>query len=171
MPMRRPGASDMPFDPGADCADLNAGNEAEGRACFSHVFAAEPLAVRDALRRAVARFARQLSEEDAGTLELVLAEALNNIAEHAYAGCAPGPVTLTLRRCGNALDGVIEDEGRALPGGSLPAGRMQPVADRPADLAEGGWGWALIRALAQDIRYRRDAGGNRLTFRILLGAG
>lgn len=169
--MRRPGASDMAFEPGVDCADLQTGTAAAGRTCFRHVFAGEPLAVRDALRRAVARFARQLSTEDAGTLELVLAEALNNIAEHAYAGRAPGPVTLTLQRANDALDCVIEDGGAALPGGTLPAGRMQPVADRPADLAEGGWGWALIRALAQDIDYRREGGRNRLAFRILLGAG
>lgn len=171
MPMRRPGASDMPFDPGADYADPSAEIHPASRTGFRHVFAAEPLAVRDALRRAVARFARQLSAEDAGTLELVLAEALNNIAEHAYAGLAPGPITLTLRRTADALDCAIEDSGGALPGGTLPDGRMQPVADRPADLAEGGWGWALIRALAQDIHYHREGGRNRLAFRILLGAG
>lgn len=167
MQTRRPGASAMPFDPGALCADADAG----GGADFRHVFVAEPMAVRGALRRAVARFARQLSEEDAGTLELVLAEALNNIAEHAYAGMTPGPVALRLRRAQGALDCEIEDEGRALPGKVLPAGQMQRVAEKLGDLAEGGWGWALIQALAQDIRYQREGRRNRLTFRILLGAG
>ncbi|PKP73964.1 MAG: ATP-binding protein [Alphaproteobacteria bacterium HGW-Alphaproteobacteria-6] len=193
MPMRRHGAPDMRSDPGAPCTEDRAtrsrpdaadapgrcGDPVAGRpdqgtgpgAGFHHEFTAEPMAVRDALRRAVARFARQLSAEDAGTLELVLAEALNNIAEHAYAGQAPGRVMLALHRAPDALDCVIEDDGRALPGGILPDAAIQPVAENLGDLAEGGWGWALIRILAQDIRYCRRDGRNRLGFRILLGGG
>ena len=45
---------------------------------------------------------------------------------------------------------------------------MQPVAATVEGLAEGGWGWALIRDLTTDIRYTREDGRNRLTFRIPL---
>jgi len=160
-----------PDSRGGKAADRRRDQGIGACAGFHHEFSAEPMAVRDALRRAVARFARQLSAEDAGTLELVLAEALNNIAEHAYAGQAPGRVMLALRRAPEALDCIIEDDGRALPGGVLPDAAIQPVAENPGDLAEGGWGWALIRILAQDIRYCRKGGRNQLGFRILLGGG
>lgn len=131
-------------------------------------FVAEPNAVRDALRRAVARFARRITPEDAGTLELALAEVLNNVAEHGYADLPPGPVQLDLRRAGRALHCRVEDEGHPMPGLALPEGSLQPVAETVAGLAEGGWGWALIRDLTTDIRYAREDGRNRLTFRIPL---
>ena len=135
---------------------------------FQTGFLAEPHAVRDALRRAVARFARRITPEDAGTLELALAEVLNNVAEHGYAGLPPGPVQLDLRRAGGDLHCVVEDEGHPMPGLVLPEGSLQPVAATVEGLAEGGWGWALIRDLTTDIRYTREDGRNRLTFRIPL---
>lgn len=137
---------------------------------FRANFLAEPNAVRDALRRAVARFARRITQEDAGTLELALAEVLNNVAEHGYAGLPPGPVQFHLRRAGGALHCRVEDEGHPMPGLVLPPGSLQPVAETVEGLAEGGWGWALIRDLTTDIRYTRVGGSNRLTFRIPLAA-
>ncbi|MBC7142968.1 MAG: ATP-binding protein [Rhodobacteraceae bacterium] len=135
---------------------------------FHIAFLAEPNAVRDALRRAVARFARRITSEDAGTLELALAEVLNNVAEHGYADLPPGPVRLDLRRADGALECLVEDEGHPMPGLVLPEGSPQPVAATVEGLAEGGWGWALIRDLTTDILYTRDDGRNRLTFRIPL---
>lgn len=137
---------------------------------FRADFLAEPNAVRDALRRAVARFARRITEEDAGTLELALAEALNNVAEHGYAGLPPGPVRLDLRWADGALECRVEDEGHPMPGLILPEGSLQPIAETVGGLAEGGRGWALIRALTTDIRYGREDGRNRLTFRIALAS-
>lgn len=57
-----------------------------------------------------------------------------------------------------------------MPGLVLPPGSLQPVAETVEGLAEGGWGWALIRDLTTDIRYTRVGGRNRLTFRIPLAA-
>lgn len=135
---------------------------------FRQVFSAEPSAVRVALRRAVARFARRITPDDAGTLELALAEVLNNVVEHGYAGLPPGPVRLDLRRAGAALHCLVEDQGHPMPGRILPEGAMPPVATTAGGLAEGGWGWALIRDLTTDICYTRENGRNRLTFRIPL---
>lgn len=135
---------------------------------FRATFPAEPNAVRDALRRAVARFARQITPEDAGTLELALAEVLNNVVEHAYAGLPPGQIELDLMRAGMSLHCRIEDAGHPMPELALPSGAMQPVAPAIEDLAEGGWGWALIRDLTADIEYFRENDRNRLTFRIPL---
>ncbi len=131
-------------------------------------FRADGPAVRRALGRVMGRLSPEFSEDDAGTVELTLAEVLNNIVEHAYATRQPGPVRLWLERRGGGLMCRIEDEGRPMPDLTLPEGRMQPVADRIEDLAEGGWGWALIRNLTHDLAYVRAGRTNRLSFRIPL---
>ncbi len=136
--------------------------------CFGRRFPAEPLAVREALRAAVARFARRLSPEDAGALELTLAEVLNNIVEHAYGARGGGPVDLALCHAGGTLRCRIEDCGRPMPQLSLPESRLPPTAVAVGDLAEGGWGWSLVRGLTEDLTYVRDGDRNRLTFRIPL---
>ena len=144
--------------------------EAQDHAQFR--FQAKGSEVRKVLRRAVARFNRQISSEDAGTLELTLAEILNNIVEHAYADIPPGPVVLSLHRQGGSLTCQIEDHGHPMPGLRLPEGRMQDLASEIMDIAEGGWGWALIRAMTTGLEYERLHNTNRLTFRLpLAGAG
>jgi serine/threonine-protein kinase RsbW len=77
-------------------------------------------------------------------VELVLAEVLNNVAEHAYAG-GSGPVEVGLapRPCGIACR--IVDSGLAMPNGQLPRGTCH--RSTPGDLPEGGFGWHLIRSL------------------------
>lgn len=131
-------------------------------------FVAHEREVRRVLADLRAALAGHIAEEDAGSLELALAEALNNIVEHAYAGRAPGVVSVSVMRnaAGDALLCRIEDDGLPMPGLTLPEGRMQPIAARIEDLPEGGWGWALIRALTEGITYARQAGRNRLDFRL-----
>lgn len=135
-------------------------------ATFRHQCRAEPAAVRDALRRAVARFARRITIEDAGTLELTLAEALNNVVEHGYARLEPGPIDLTIVKCSAALECRIIDAGVPMPGLAAPNSGIQPPPRRMEALPEGGWGWALIRELTTDLDYRRENGRNILTFRV-----
>lgn len=137
-------------------------------------FAATESAVRPVLRQTLRRFADRLSEEDAGNLELALAEVLNNIVEHAFAGRPPGYVHLAVTRESAAVFCRVEDDGQPMPGLRLPKGAFVPVAERIEDRAEGGWGWALIRALTFDLAYERTACRNYLTFRVpaaTLGAG
>jgi serine/threonine-protein kinase RsbW len=129
-------------------------------------FAAEPTAVRAALRGAVARFARQIGHADAGALELTLAEVLNNIVEHAYAG-EDGSISLSIEAGGPALRCEVVDQGRAMPGLSPPPGHSPDSLAAQRDLlGEGGWGWHLIRSLTQDLDYVRIGAENRLSFRI-----
>lgn len=134
---------------------------------------AEECEVRRVLQDIRARMAGRLSPDDAGSLELALAEVLNNIVEHAFAGRAPGLITVSLTEAGkgDALLCRVEDDGLPMPGMTLPEGHMQPVAERIGDMAEGGWGWALIRTLTEEIVYERRAGHNRLHFRLPLSAG
>ena len=103
-----------------------------------------------------------VSPDMLGSIELVMAEALNNIAEHAYAGLEPGPMIIEARRDDAALSIRLCDRGHALPGGALPAGRL-PDSSGPRDtLPEGGFGWFLIRDLTSAIAYNREGGENRL---------
>lgn len=135
---------------------------------FRQTFMADLFAVRHVLRGAVARFARRLTAEDAGTLELVLAEVLNNIVEHGYRDLAPGRIEIDLRHSGTWLDCRIVDGGRPMPDLAPPDCPL-PAADVAIDdLAEGGWGWTLIRELTDDLRYQRENGRNRLSFRVPL---
>lgn len=150
----------MPPDPGKSTRTTS----------FDLHLRAEQREVRRVLQDLRTRMAGQLSPDDAGSLELALAEVLNNIVEHAFADRAPGQVSVSLRQAdrGDALLCRVEDDGHPMPGMTLPEGHMQPVAERIGDLAEGGWGWMMIRALTEDVAYERQAGHNRLHFRLPL---
>ncbi|MGB3148905.1 MAG: ATP-binding protein [Paracoccaceae bacterium] len=127
-------------------------------------FGAEEAEVRQVLRRAVARFARQITQADAGSLELTLAEVLNNVVEHSYAGQDRGLVYLSVRRNGDALVCQVEDFGCPMPNLSLPDGALPQEPQSIENLPEGGWGWALIRAMTTNLDYARIADKNRLSF-------
>lgn len=94
--------------------------------------------------------------------ELVLAEAMNNIVEHAYDD-AGGLLRLTLLRGRQHVICRLLDRGRPLDGLRLPLARS-PIPDRMPDggPTEGGYGWFLIHSLSQRLHYRRADGMNRL---------
>ena len=127
------------------------------------VIRAEPSSVRAALQTiTAAQPVCDLTDDQRGTVEIVLAEVLNNVAEHAYAYAA-GPVAVTVALIPGGLACDVMDEGAPMPGGQLPEGRLPD-----GDLPEGGFGWHLIRSLTQDLSYRRQRGTNRLGFVIPL---
>ena len=123
----------------------------------------DPQAVRDGLRRLLTTTPMcDLSDDFRGTTEIVLAEVLNNIVEHAYAESA-GQIEVTLDYDHPMLSFEVADTGLPMPSGRLPVGELVPLQDC-TDLPEGGFGWFLIRTLARGMTYRRRADGNRLTF-------
>ena len=108
-----------------------------------------------------------LPEEALIRLELVLAEIMNNIVEHAYAGADSGDMMLEASVHGRAIWCHLRDKGRAMPGGKLPCPRRYDLdAMRMDDLPEGGFGWGLIHDLTQGLSYRRFAEENHVRFRI-----
>lgn len=126
----------------------------------SFVLPSDADAVRDGLRDALGLSPLdRLSDDDRGTAEIVLAEVLNNVVEHAYATHS-GDIRLFLSLGDGSLHCVIEDEGHPMPGGNPPAGNLPD----PKEMPEGGFGWHLIRILSSDLRYERDGRCNRLSF-------
>lgn len=123
-----------------------------------------PLAVRGALAQMTRYLQRRCPGAGLGAAETVLAEALNNIVEHAYAG-GRGRIRLCLRIRGNDIHCCIADQGHPMPGGTPPRGELAPLPP-DAPLPEGGFGWHLIRALSQDIAYQHESGRNCLSFRV-----
>lgn len=112
----------------------------------------------------------QLGPEEAGTVELVLAEVLNNVVEHAYPESdAAGPITVECVHRDDGLHLRVRDHGRIMPHDKLPDGQIPNLGMDIRDLPEGGFGWFLIHDLARDVRYQRLGCQNRLDFRIAVG--
>lgn len=99
----------------------------------------------------------------AGDVQIALAEAVNNILEHAYGGSRCGMVEIEARLTPACLTLILRDSGRALPGGTLPAAKLPDLTVDARDLPEGGFGWFLIAELTSHIHYQRRDGRNQLT--------
>jgi serine/threonine-protein kinase RsbW len=123
------------------------------------VLAADPVAIREGLQGLFALdLLKPLTEESRDAAEIVLAEVLNNVVEHAYSQY-PGKIEVWVMRREDFLFIRMEDDGLPMPGGDLPGGRMIKVDDLP----EGGFGWFLIRNLSHELTYQRDGKHNILS--------
>lgn len=107
-----------------------------------------------------------LDEDFCGTAEIVLAEALNNVAEHAYPGEARGMAQLKLRLTPDGCDFDLTDQGKPMPGLILPVGQLPPLDGPRPELPEGGFGWFLIRTLSDHLTYTRKNGTNHVHLRL-----
>jgi len=130
---------------------------------FETELAASPVAIRATLaelrdRMAAAGMAAALLSR----VEMVLAEVLNNVAQHAYAGDPCGRVRLRACLSRRGVCVAVCDTGGPMPQGAPPAGHL-PDPSVPRDsLPEGGFGWYLIHDQTDSIRYRRAHGTNHL---------
>ncbi|MAM25408.1 MAG: serine/threonine protein kinase [Rhodobacteraceae bacterium] len=105
-----------------------------------------------------------LSAEDRDAVEIVLAEALNNIVEHAYCAARVAcPIDIMCRHGERALDIRITDGGRPMPD-DCPPPRTEPTPIPQ----ENGFGWMLIHTLTDDVSYCRRRGKNHLAMRLPL---
>lgn len=126
---------------------------------FCLTLAADPVAIRESLARVAASGPLAgLSDNHRAKAEIVLAEVLNNITEHAYSGRV-GEILLCLVTTPAGLDCLTEDRGAAMPAGGPPKGTL-PEEDFP----EGGFGWFLIRSLTCGLVYQRRDDRNILHF-------
>ena len=120
----------------------------------------------------VATLAEQVSEACSGRdgqyseatdmLRLCLAEALNNIVEHAYSGAEGKPIFADVQLSEGSYEVRLIDEGKPMPGGDAPAGDATYDLDDMANLPEGGFGWMLIRSEMDLVSYERRDGCNVL---------
>jgi anti-sigma regulatory factor (Ser/Thr protein kinase) len=104
---------------------------------------------------------------------IALAEALNNIEEHAYSGRPEQPVLVEIdaaRRLRKMLKS--KTAGFLCRAASLPAGQYAFGGSGGAldEMPEGGFGWALLRRLTRELAYQRQKEWNRLTLCDLLMA-
>lgn len=147
-----------------DPARADPGGDPQLSADFLLHATATETSVRALLEDARTRLAaRGIPEQVCGTVELALAEALNNIVEHAYAQAETGTITLDARLVPGGLRCILSDRGAPLPARTLPRGHPPRVDTARDALPEGGFGWFLIRSLAREVHYAREAGVNRLT--------
>jgi serine/threonine-protein kinase RsbW len=131
------------------------------------VFPANPLAIRENLAQLQGLYPlTALTPDHLAMVELVLAEVLNNVAEHAYSGGA-GDVEVALSLGPGGLLCQVRDSGAPMPEGALPDGALPELSETAFDdLPEGGFGWHMIRSLTQGLGYSRTGGCNRLTFTV-----
>lgn len=131
------------------------------------VFGSSPMGVREALRSTLQGLRHlNLTDDATSRVELVLAEVMNNIVEHAYSDGAEGMIELHVTYDKNVLKCVALDDGRSLPGGVMPDPAPPSPAPRLADEKESGFGWYLIRELSNELVYARVDDRNRLSFRL-----
>ncbi len=114
-------------------------------------------------------FAAGIPSEDIGSIAIVLAEALNNVVEHAFTSSEGQTITLVVRARSKSLLFEIRDKGKPMPKGRAPMGNHPMTEFHQFDaLPEGGYGWFLIRELVQDLVYDRQNDENILFFRYRL---
>jgi serine/threonine-protein kinase RsbW len=111
-------------------------------------------------RLALAGVARTLPAEDdvVADLKLAVTEACGNAVRHAY-GDAPGDVFVSYVVRDDALEIVVEDQGRGLEGETGPAGAVAAPAD-------GGMGMAIIKSIVDELAIDAGADGRGTVIRM-----
>lgn len=92
---------------------------------------------------------------DAGMIELVLAELLNNVVEHAYSGQDGGQINVCIRDKRGLVQIWVGDCGDEPSNTSWMNRGFPDLPESTEHLPEGGFGWPIIHALSEKVRYRR----------------
>ncbi len=104
---------------------------------------------------AIARL-HELADDVVGDLKLALTEACTNSVRHAYAE-GEGAVEILYELRADQLVVEVGDEG---PGFTPPAADSRRGEQDEDDLAEGGLGIAIIRALTDELEFVADGSGS-----------
>lgn len=122
------------------------------------------LSIRTALGEVIEALKAQRVDPDAlGSVEIVLAEALNNVVEHAYSMRDDGDIEICGQVAGGLLLFDITDDGAPMPLGEVPCGAPANLDVDIEEMPEGGFGWFLIRQMTEDLTYLREGGRNHLS--------
>lgn len=143
---------------------------------YTSVFRWSGQSGRFTARRVLGELTQKLTEtglqpEQVQTTELVVAEALNNVMEHACEEKDGIAVALDLRRSDASIEVEIRDAGRPMPGLDLSATHHRRMSGPDTDvpfyaLPEGGFGWFLIYDLTDSVSYAHQDNCNTLRLRI-----
>lgn len=140
------------------------------RALISLHFPAHDAAVRGALLRVDATLREEgIGDDLRDRTQIALAEACNNIVEHAYPyeRCEDPAITLDIASDRGGIQITLRDKGGPMPDGRLPAPDFPPLdLDDPLLLPEGGFGWPILRSMTRALSISRRNGQNILRFRL-----
>jgi len=107
-----------------------------------------------------------IDDDTCDTAEMVVAEVLNNIVEHAYLERPGGRIILKNENQADGMFFAVRDNGRPMPELELPKGVLKDIPDTLDALPEGGFGWFLIRTRTKELTYHRLDNWNVLHFLI-----
>lgn len=100
------------------------------------------------------------------TIEIVLAELLNNIVEHAYSDTNNGVIHLNIFLTNGFIEIALHDRGFPMPGLVAPNPPSPNLDLERDDLPEGQFGWYMIRQLCASLDYQRVGEENRICVKI-----
>ena len=119
----------------------------------------------DSVRIGLGKFMRSLetsnTQHDLGEVELVLAEVLNNIAEHGGIESLNHPISLKWHTSDRLCINVI-DAGQCIPTGTITNAQMPNLDTEVDELPEGGFGCALVDIICSKVHSKRRGSFNTL---------
>ena len=111
-----------------------------------------------------------LPREELCIVELIVAEVLNNIVDHAFDDHPhPGSIRIHGSYGPDGLKFRFTDLGKPMPRSALRASQDAIPCVDPLTLPEGGFGMGLIKRLTDNLDYSRTGALNCLTMRIPVG--
>ena len=111
--------------------------------------------VRIGLRKLMHSLETSNTQHDLGEVELVLAEVLNNIAEHGGIKSLNHPITLKWHRSDGLCINVI-DAGQCVPSGTIANAQMPDLTICPKVVLDGRW-WIFCAA-----KYTQNGAGRSI---------
>lgn len=107
----------------------------------------------------------QVEQDTVGNACLVVAEALNNVVEHAYKFAPRGKIKTHFEWTGSCLTVDVLDWGVPFDGPPPVLPNNSPENDFD-NLPEGGFGWFLIHSIAKSVCFSNTNGCNHLKIEI-----
>lgn len=136
---------------------------AQPKLVFIHRFRAHPEVIRSTLIELNQMMKPHIFPDLLHRSELVLAELLNNIAEHGQPEGENSGIFIRMS-VASQTDGIsceVRDNGKVLPETCLTAG-LPDITAYP----ENGFGWFLIKQLTQSLAYSRCGRQNVIAFTV-----